>query len=164
VRLIEEALERFDLELEQWTFEDIAAPVDADVAARLGQVVRLVILQAIGVDDGVAPAQLRLALDHGLQVGTAEHVLARKIRGQLVAHGLRNVFAQLRAGLEHQRLWLLRPGGCPLQQCARQERRRGQGKAGAKRLGCQVVHQGQWGPGGGGAPGRQDWICRMDYP
>ena len=98
----EKAFGGIHLELQQRAFVNIAGAVDADIAARFGEVIRRVILQPVGADDGVAPAEFRIALQHRIQIGASAGALAAQESGRAAAHGLRNLFLQARAGLQNQ--------------------------------------------------------------
>ena len=79
--LDEKAFKRLHLELQQRPFVHVASPVDAHIAPGTGQVVGLVVLQPVGPDDGVAPAQNRIAFQNGFEVGAAGGALAKQKRG-----------------------------------------------------------------------------------
>jgi hypothetical protein len=144
-RLAEEALEGLDLELQQRAFVDVAAAVHVDVAARLGQVVGLVVLEPVGADHRAGAAQLGIALDDGLQVRAAGAAVAGDERRRRAPHGLGNLFLQLRRGLEHERrLGLLRDGRGGLHRHAgpgHQPCQRRRGKTGPERQALRILRR-----------------------
>ena len=80
--VLKKALEAFHLELQQRAFVDIAAPVDAHMAAGTGLVGGLVVLQPVGANSGLGLAQDGVALHHGFQIGPAGNtVTLQKNRG-----------------------------------------------------------------------------------
>ena len=75
-RLLEKAFKALDLELQQAALVQVAGAVDAHMAAGPGQVIRLVIFQAVGVDHGVGLAHDGIPLHQGIQVGPARDAVA----------------------------------------------------------------------------------------
>ena len=175
----EETLGGVQLELQLRPFVHVAGPVDAHVAARFGQVVGLVILQAVGADHGVAAAQLGIAFKHRIQVGAATDAVTGQEERLAAAHRRRNLLLQARAHLKNERrlrgLLRLR---CLCRLCHSHLHKRGQHRlhqktffqhrTGARQQGGQHRKGGGAGRGGagrrGGYRGQGAGLCRMDYP
>ena len=100
--LAEKSLERLELELQQWAFVDIASAVDADLAAGTRLVVGLVVLESVGLNDDIPLAQLRSALDDGLQIRPAVQALTADKNRQVPPHLGGDQFLQLAAALKRQ--------------------------------------------------------------
>ena len=102
-RVAEEALEGLHPQLQRRAFVDVAGAVDAHLAVGFGQVLGHVVVQPVGADDRVAPAQLGVAFDQCIQIGLAADVIALHKHGQLRAHGVGNLFLQQRGGPQRRR-------------------------------------------------------------
>ncbi len=85
-RVGEEAFERIHPQIQGRAFVAVACAVDAHVAARLGQVFRHVVVEPIGADDGIAPAQFGVAFDGGVQIRLAADAVTGDEHRQLRAH------------------------------------------------------------------------------
>ena len=85
-RLLEKPFKGVKLELQQRPFVHIAGAVDAHLATGPGQIGRLVVLQPVGLDHHVAPAQHGVAFNHSFQIGTAKQVVAHQEGRQGTAH------------------------------------------------------------------------------
>ena len=96
----------------------------------------LTILGLFGANDGVAPAQLDLALQLGTQIGLALKTVGGQIDRLLAARRGRNVLLQTLAGLQLQRgKWHIPCTGQRLCPCRWQGADQGQQTHGRQRLG-----------------------------
>ena len=102
-RLVKKPLKRLHLQLQRLTLVHVATPVQMHIAPRLGQVARLVVVHAVRADDGVGPAQLGMAVDGRVQLGTARHQVAAQERRQHTAHLAWQGFEQQAAVLQLHR-------------------------------------------------------------
>ena len=167
-RLGEEALESLDLEFELGAFKDVAGAVDAHLAAGLGQVVGLVVVDALGLDHHVGAAQHGVSFDLHVQLGASADAVAPHEGRQLGAFGRRQLLRQAHtASQRHRRrriggrrlLGLRRQRG----QAQGQQRDGAQGKvtkAGPQRVrmhGCVGAIRSDRAGGRGG-------VCRINYP
>jgi hypothetical protein len=102
----EEAFEALDLELQLGTREDVAVTADDDVAGRPGQIVGLVVGQAVGADDDRAAPELDVADRLGVEVGAAvdlagaqdDRQLARRVAARRCLQGRRLAQLDARGG------------------------------------------------------------------
>jgi hypothetical protein len=156
-RLVEEADEFVDLQLQQRPLEHVARLVDVHVAGGTRHVGRLVVFQPFRAHHRVAAAQLGIAFDHRFLFGAALDAIAFHEGRQLRARGRRDVLAQHRAGAQARRglRAALRQHCDRLQQRRSDDRHRAQGKAGDGRLVSSVKHRG-WGTRAAGGPATLD--------
>lgn len=102
--MVEKAFKRFDFERQQRAFVGIALAVDEHIAACLGQILGLVVFDAVGPHHHAKAAQCGgrgvPPLHHGLQLGAARHRVATQKRGQRVADGGRYLLGQAAAVFE----------------------------------------------------------------
>ena len=130
------ALESIDLQLQLRALVDVATPVDVHIALRGHRVVGHGVLGLFGANDGVAPAQLDLALQLGTQIGLALKTVGGQIDRLLAARRGRNVLLQTLAGLQLQRgKWHIPCTGQRLCPCRWQGADQGQQTHGRQRLG-----------------------------
>ena len=101
VRVGEKAAELIHPQLQFRALIDVARIVDAHLAGGGGQVGRHVVFHAVGMDHRVAPAQLGMAFEIGLDVGLQGELVAHDEGGQLAAGSLRNGLLQYGAGAQH---------------------------------------------------------------
>ena len=71
----EKALKGFKLEFEQGPLVHITAPADVHISNGPGPIVGLVVLQPVGPNQRVASAELRVALNDGVEIGSPRQAL-----------------------------------------------------------------------------------------
>ena len=72
----EKAFKRIQMQIECGALVHIARAVDVDVAACFGQVVDLVVFEAVGFEQQIATAKLDMAFEHGLHIGATAQAVA----------------------------------------------------------------------------------------
>ena len=134
--VVEKPLESLELEFEFGSLIHIARLIDTHIATRLGQVVGLVVIDAIGSDDGVATAQHGIALDRRFEVGPSRQAITGHEAGKGAALVAWQVFGQLRRRFQPDgciECGLLGLGRSNVQQGECDCRQRHRGKAASKR-------------------------------